>query len=586
MSLVVVLLTVFALGTPTPASASHFSDCLCWNITSDDWCGSSANQNFFRRDPCHSWLVEAFAWTIPAMLLAVLFLVFPFLLFAARCCCNCCGGREPTEGLCCPTKILVRDPITGEETLKLKTYSNRSIFFTKALFWLMFGFWIYFSVGVYHINDQVHWALHRVVDRTQKEIDSLADNVNNTLQALETVQRNGGGSALLEPSLIAQVTAAQSRLAQLEHDTSLIVSNISRVEDDQAWGRNQLAYRIPSIPLSVLAVVLFFVFCNCHNGFLTFVAGIFSLLSVFVVLFFILHAVVAQGATELCDNYNDTVIPLLLDVATSKGGCGVDSVVASLDASGRMYVAHACGSGGDASVFGGMLDLCNASKGLFVCPLGDAALAALCATNFNWPAAATAVTQVFALAASTGRAGCLDCNISTCAYGGCTDPAAQAAAHRFQHFASSFGDPMAYVLGTAYADYVNCTGLADAIEFRGPIQNALCESFSTDFSNVSILFLELSLLAVVAVVVLVLGAKRFRKMQSTAIPGEELRISNVSDFVNGVLVTSEADRAVFGTPILGPVKSAGAPVDGETAPLLTREQSMQSVAPGKSIQEV
>lgn len=584
------LLVAVVLLAASTAHASDFTDCLCWNVTTDKWCGNAANstENHFYRDPCKSYARDSLLWTLPAMLLLLGFVGFPIVFCAARCCCNCCGGKHASDGICCPSQVFVEDATTGERVLQPKTYSNRTIFCTKGLFWLVFGFWIYFSVGVYHINDQVHWALLTTIDRTQHEIDTLASDSNQTSVALAEVAARGGAS-LLPSTLLAQAASATSGTAELAYHTRLVIGNITRAESDQGWGRNEFAYRTPSIALTLLVIAVFFLLCNCHNGGMSVLAGLFAWSAAFVVLVFIVHATLAQGATALCDNYNDTVIPLLLDIAESKGGCGVDSVVQAFDAAGQTYVSHACDNGStttppDALLFGGLQELCTgAGVGLFAgCP---PAVPALCATRFNWPGLATAVVTVHDAATATAATGCAGCNISTCAAGGCTNPQALALAQQFATFATAFAEPMAYIFATRYPDYVNCTGLAEAIAFRSPVQYALCDSFSTDFSNIAILFLELSLLALPAVLVLVLGAKRFRKMQSLAAPNEDLQIASAADFINGVLLPSAADKAMFGEPILTP-SQAKRRDDAHAAEPLLREASMRTLPPNseKTIQ--
>ena len=572
-----ILLAIMLLALlPGAAVASNFEDCLCWDMATDSWCGGTD----FYRSPCRDWVRDAFLWTIPAVLLTLFFFFFPFVFFCARCCCNCCGGKNPSDGICCPTERIAIDPITGQQILQIKTYSTRSIFLTKFFFCMAFGFWIYFSVGVYHINDQAHSALHKTIERTQFEIDYLASDVNMTYYQLQVVAANGG-SSFVGSSLLQQLASAKSKFSVVQYHTRMVVDNITKAEDDQGWGRNEDAYRIPSFPMTILLIAFIMMLCNCHNGFISVLAGLFSWLAVFVVVCFTLHAIIAQGASAACDNYNDTVVPLLLDIAVSKGGCGVPSVVASFDEAAKFYIPHACGQGTPSQLYGNMLGLCG---DYFNCPVSGSGLQGLCNTSFNWPQAATTVMSVFTDGVAKAASGCVECNVTMCAKE-CSDPSARAAAAQFAQFAESFGSPMAYVFGTAYSDYVNCTALGEALEYKGPIHNALCTSFSTDFTNVAILFLELTITCIPCLVLLVVGAKRFQKMRKAN--GEAVSFSQPQDFVYGVLVTSPEERAIVGSPILGtPVVPNEKRAAGESEPLLlNREHSMQQVTGDKAIQQ-
>ena len=574
---------VVAAVAPAAVEASDFTDCLCWDVTTDKWCGNAANtsDNEFYRDACSDWVTDSLAWTAPAAVLFVCFFFFPLVFCVARCCFNCCGGRQPSDGLCCPDRYIAVDPATGEQIPQNepKTYSNRAIFVTKALFWLCFGSWIYFSVGVYHINDQVHTALLTTMDRTQHTIDALHSDVGDIVSQLALVTLRGGAD-LVPSALFAPMTSAEHRLAELTYHTRLVVGNITKYENDAGKGfsRAQIAYGTPSYALVVLVVAVFFVLCNCSNVSVLVLAGLFSLVAALTVLVFMLHAVVAQAATALCDGYNDTVIPLLVDIATSKGGCGVDSVMKAFDAAGQVYVTHACQNGSaalNASLYGAMQGLCSTALLFMGCP---ATVPSLCETRFNFPALATAVMTVYDTATATAASGCAGCNISTCAAaGGCTNSEAKALAAQFAAFATAFGQPMSYVFGTSYPDYANCSALEEAIASGGPLQYALCKSFSKDFSNIAILFLELSLLSIPVILVLVLGGKRFRRMQSLTQPGEDLHVETVTDFVNSVLLPTAADKAMFGEPILSPSQTKRLADANASQPLL-RETSSSEIS--------
>lgn len=322
-------------------------------------------------------------------------------------------------------------------------------------------------------------------------------------------------------------------------------------------------------------------FCNCHNGALTVLACLLSLSASLIVFALVFHAVIAQATSEICSNYNDTSVPLLIDIASSQGGCGDQGVVAALDATAQKYFDFACNStsqsssassSSDGSLFAGLKELC--ASGLFACPPGVAALT--CQTSFDWPNAAAGVSSILSKTTTRITAGCLNCNISTCATQ-CSNLTAKALAQSFSHFAQLYSGDMEVVFTVLYPDYVNCTGLYNAIEWGSPLQDILCNSFNTDFTNISIQFLSMSLLSIPLIVIIILGAKRFQKMKTDS--GEDVRINSVNAVVYGILAPSEQDKEVVGVPVLGTVAGPS-----ETEPLLlNREGSMRTIDGGSGI---
>lgn len=533
---IVLLSLIFALAQAN----ADFRNCFCFE-SDGRWCGANQNNDFWR-DSCASWVTDALLWTIPAFLMWIVFLFFPVILFSARMCCNCCGGRQPTEGCCCPSQPSLRVFEDGRVEPIPKTYTNRSIFCTKFFFTVVFSMWVYYSVGVYVVNHRVNNAFGDVTGGISRESEAISDSVFSAANATAILITNGATFA--DQNMYTELQNAQTQYQSVQNDINRIISHLQHVEYDQQWGRYQSSFRIPSIALCVLFPAFIMMLCNCRGAALTIGAGLISWSAVLVVTAFIGHELVAQASTTLCDEYNTTMVPSLINAAQWSGGCGRQSVETAVSNSAFEYFTQACKEG--------VAMFCDPNVGTFTCPAD--AFVFLCqdasliggGSATGWETLVDLLNETFVNSVTYNDTNCESgCTISMCA-SSCANGEMQNQAQTLVSFMAAFAEPMTAILNEFYPGYVNCSALYDALQ-SDDIHGNLCGEFSTQFTNISIQFLALSVTSIAAVIVLVLAAKRFTKMAKV----EEVDGQRGSTFAYRVLLQNDEERAVMGSPLLG-----------------------------------
>jgi hypothetical protein len=570
------LLLLAALFAAAQAN-SDFRNCFCFE-SSGNWCGANQNNDFWR-DSCKNWATDALLWTIPAFLLWIGFFLFPFFFFAARMCCNCCGGRQASEGVCCPSTPSVRVFEDGHEEPIPRRYNNRSIFCTKFFFCACFGLWIYYSVGVFVLNHRVNDALNDVTGNIATESSKISDLVFNALNATQNLVSNN--APFLDAGLVSDLKLAQIKYQTVDDDIHNIVRRIQHVENDQQWGRNQDAYRIPAIGLCILVPAFFLMLCNCRNAALTIGAGLMSFTGVLVVTAFIGHELLAQASTALCNDYNDTLVPSVMNAAKWGHGCGGEGVTNDMNQASLEYFTEVCKQG--------LASLCSDAG--FTCPPN--AYEDLCAnptatgeSGINgWDTLAQLLNTTFETSLTFSDVNCNSvysngCTMSQCASYCTSGSSIQTQSMQVTNFMNTYSEDMNQIVGAFYPAYVNCTALYEAL-MSTDIHGELCNDFSTKFTNISIQFLALSCLNIAAVILLILGAKRFMKMDRV-----QEESTRGSTFAYRVLLQSDQERAVMGSPLLGNNASVadtqsviGYPVDRTSSTNSGPYGSVQQAAP-------
>jgi hypothetical protein len=532
---------LLALTFAAAQADSNFRNCFCFE-SDGTWCGADSGNHFWR-DSCKDWTLNALYWTIPAFLFWIGFLVFPFVLFAARMCCNCCGGRQPTEGCCCPSKPSVRVFDDGHEEPIPRRYTNRSIFCTKFFYCACFSLWIYYSVGIFVINHRVNNALNDVTSGIASQSTSISTVIEGTVNATQQLVTNG--ASFVGQNVVNDLQQAQSKYQSVDNDIQKILNNIRKVENQQQWGRYEDAFRFPAIALCILLPAFFMMLCNCHNAVLTIGAGLMSFSAVFVVTLFIGHELVAQASTALCENYNDTLVPSVVNAAIWGKGCGEESITSDISGASLQYFTEACKQG--------LAGICG--NGGFQCPEG--ALQNICvdagtigqSSLYGWQSLAQLLNETFESSYLTTDVVCNSqvgnsmCTISQCATY-CSNTELKDDSALLVGFMNSYSVAMNVIVSEFYPAYTNCTALSEAL-MSSEIHGQICNEFSTQFTNISIQFLALSCLSIAAVILLLLGAKRFKKMEKVEEAG-----GRGSTFAYRVLLQSDQERAVMGSPLL------------------------------------
>lgn len=543
MKFALAVVTVAVLAHCAAASDSDFAKCFCFQ-ENGNWCSTTTpeGETDFMRDSCKNWLTTALLWTIPAFVVFLGFAVFPFVFCCARVCCNCCGGREPSDGCCCPSQSSTRVHSDGSVEVIPKAYSNRSIFCTKFMYAACFALWVYYSVGVFVINHRVNNAFMDVTGAIATQSSLLYDTV---LQAQNVTQQlaDSGATFMDAQGVAEQLQASANKYHTVDSDIQKIINHLQDAETQQQYGRYADAFRIPAVPMIILFPVLLLMLCNVRGAVMTISAGLLAVTALFVVASFIVHELVAQGSTALCNNYNSTLVPSLINAAIYGGGCGLTTVSAELNLGAANFFQQACADG--------ISDMCF-NGGPFNCP--PSAYESLCLQSSSgmnaegWSPLMQLLNATFEQSVTYSDPECSSsgCSIQQCA-AMCSNGDLKGAAMKVTSFMQSYYSNTAELMTEFLPDYVNCSAIYTAL-ISPSIQGELCGDFSTEFTNIAIQFLALSVLCIPTTILLILGAKRFTKMQPLP---DGASMSNPSTFTYRVLLQTDDERAVMGSPLLG-----------------------------------
>jgi len=479
------------LSTPVAANSDmkgYLQQCLCWNNQTNSFCGG---EKWYESHACKTWFWDALYWTIPAIMGLFFFLLFPVVFCCARFLCNCCGGRNPTYGCCCPDE---------SSRHRFPGYTNRSIFIVKILYCCVFGAYIYYAVGGYVTNAKLHNQVVDILSDLDHAVDNVAQLNNDTWTDFVTLAGNGYG--------VTEADAGRMKFAMGTFDNRRnqmhnIIDDIRNVENNQGWGRAESVYRYPSCALFVYLFAFFFMLCNVRK-LMVFLVWLSCFAAVTVTIVFIPHMILAQGASALCSTYNSTMVPIVVGAVETQDGCNQPFVFSTIQRVASRFEAEAF----------------NASSRL--CMNVNSLCASLtCKINtcdgtvrfINPNASAMYNTSAFTLMVNTaGRSGgksIAACALNCDGFDGTVQQKAK--------------DVMAFVNSTVYQAVQAVTNKAlpqttdcqiVKTQMWGDIQHDVCGSFNTHATNLAVVLGACIIISVIALPIMIRGMKRFAKMRN------------------------------------------------------------------------
>lgn len=501
-----------------------FRECICWDQKTDSFCGGEK----FWRSSCEHLALRTALWTIPAIMVGLFFGFFPFVFLICRYLCNCCGGRNPSYGACCPySKTQV-----GESP---RRYSNRSIFLVKFLATACFAAYIYYAVAIYTTNHKVHDSTRNLIDN----IDSFCLQMKSDIvEAAQTAVILKKEKLITDPHLrqLQDYERVYSSRVNTIHDA---LGHVKDSESHQQYGRQQLSYALTSYPLFFMLFIFLFMLCNVRGLTTAILMSLFSISSCGLVALLCVHAVLAQASLIGCDNFNQAVAPTVRNVIEGKQGCNQEPVMKALNSTAILFVTRVCHDHK-------LAEFCGLT---FNCSTRD-----LCETPFNATNYGLLNEKYFAtvlespaynssLCTFPNKMGALlhDCTIAACAKY-CEGDAQHTAKQLVDDF-SIYGPNITAMSSRILGNTRDCYFVMKSMNTT--IRDGLCGDFKDRYTTASVVYISLVSIALISVFVFVSGTKRFTKMESVSEASGNLYPNN---FVYGILV-NENERAIVGAPV-------------------------------------
>jgi len=314
-------------GKQTPTEA--FNDCLCWNKTSDNWCHHEhdGKHTGFWRDSCQRVVgVNTMFW-VPALLWIVYLSLMPLCMCAFRLCCNCCGGRTPSFGCCCPisNKVLSPDPKW------VRPYSKCATWTAKILALIVFVLFFALSIGSYHHTSKVSHAVEQAASAAQADVDVTIMEINS----LATKAKKYAAEPWMgvDANMIDTVQSVIPTLTTASKD----ISHIPKHVEHQL--RAVLAFI--SVPLIIVIIVTALAMCNVRSWPISLSAGLLSFMTIGLVVVGCAIMSVSVATHLVCDNAQ-TVTTFAEDVLESKGYCNQQRLTTAINNTQFAYAHTLC----------------------------------------------------------------------------------------------------------------------------------------------------------------------------------------------------------------------------------------------------
>jgi hypothetical protein len=310
-----------------------FNDCLCWNKTSDNWCHHEhdGKHTGFWRDSCQRVVGVNTMWWVPALLWILYLSLMPLCMCAFRLCCNCCGGRTPSFGCCCPisNKVLSPDPKW------VRPYSRCATWTAKILAVIVFVIFFALSVASYHGTAKVSHAVEQAASAAQADVDATIMEINSlATQAKKYAAEPWMG---VDANMIDTVQSAIPTLTQASKDISHIPKHVEH-------HHRSAVLAFISVPLIIVIIVTALGLCNVRSWPISISAGLLSFMTIGLVVVGCAIMSVSVATHLVCDNAQ-TVTTFAEDVLESKGYCNQQRLTTAVNNTQIAYARTLCMNG-------------------------------------------------------------------------------------------------------------------------------------------------------------------------------------------------------------------------------------------------
>lgn len=322
-------------------------DCLCWNTTSQTWCHSSldGSNTGFWRDSCQRVVYYNYFWVVFAVLWMIWLAVVPFFTCIFRICCNCCGGRNPSYGCCCPysNKLMSQDP-------KFKRpYSRCQTFTAKILALIMLIAFIDLSVHAFVSNHQVSDKAMSGAQALQTSVSALQDTYLSviSLEKTEAFKRLNATSTSSNSWFQVDLSSVESLFNKYNKRVTDVQNGINKFEDHQHEYRSSPTIKLVAVPLAFVVIISILGFCNVRSWPISISAGLISIIGIVFIVAASVTVALGIGMGTVC-NHQDTVKNFTKQILTNRG-CDMYTVTEQINATEIAFVNTLCKAGLNAS---------------------------------------------------------------------------------------------------------------------------------------------------------------------------------------------------------------------------------------------
>ncbi|KAJ9462556.1 hypothetical protein DIPPA_10449 [Diplonema papillatum] len=276
--------------------SAKLAKCLCFDRATNTGCTGVIT------DQCQDYVKSLVITLYPSIACAVIFLfLFPMFMLCRRCC-NTCGGREPSDGICCPDK----KSFTGYSSCERSTVKCLLLFFCVSV--------AVMSVVTFFRSSSVSDGVDDVTDVMM----NMVHEVNNATD-LALVEFDQLGDYISEADKQAIMDAAEV-IRSASKDIENVKDDIDRYDRSKWYSRNNI-----TIGFSVVAFLLFAVggcmaLCNVSMGVAQCAVTLFTSFGVTFCYVVAIYQVGSSFIDDVCDTYPDSTAQIF-DRIESRLGC-------------------------------------------------------------------------------------------------------------------------------------------------------------------------------------------------------------------------------------------------------------------------
>jgi len=330
------------------STSDNLKECLCWDSTTNSWCQDSndGNHKGFWRDSCARVVYANTWWWIPVVIWLLYLIVLPLCMVAFRLCCNCCGGRTPSYGCCCP----ISNGVLSPDPKWVRPYSRCATWTAKILALLLASAFISLSVHTLISNSDVTRDIHSAVPQLQNWLQGDMGQLSLAAQTQYKWIKSTDLAALEKVQTFAPT------LQTIQQDLGDVNANDNRY-------RHTPVKVLVGLVLALTIFVTLLGLCNVRSWPISISAGILCLVTFCIVLWASTIGTVSAAMDLYCDNRAE-VEKFAVDAISGNGYCNVSGVSNAVNNTQIDFVKHLCQERGMAKA---LTPIAKNKQGLTIC---------------------------------------------------------------------------------------------------------------------------------------------------------------------------------------------------------------------------
>jgi len=322
------------VGDGKQSQSQAIANCLCWNQTSDNWCHHplDGHHKGFWRDSCARVAYWNTWWVIPMILWCIYLAVLPVLMAFFRLCCNCCGGRNPSYGACCPIK---NDVVSADPNFERK-YTRNSTNMAKILALCAFFAFLAVSIHTFIKSSDVNQSVMNIASTVTMKAGNYQTEVAQMTKTVEKLAKE-------DPMWMNAATrqAVLSKISTTVPTIDQVLKDSQKAHKDDTRNREIPTRVFVAIPLTMFFIVTLLAMCNVRSWPISISAGLLSFFTIVMVLAASITFAAYIVTDFVCDNSKD-LTKLGMEVASSEGYCNSSLLNNAVNNTQKAFADYAC----------------------------------------------------------------------------------------------------------------------------------------------------------------------------------------------------------------------------------------------------